>query len=82
MKTWHEKYPTRFGIIFLLLYGVLDVADARWFIPKTIREAKECELSVSCQSWIKIKEAGNDDIQRYRFRIPNRGLKSYKQLFD
>ena len=33
LKYWHEKYPTRFGVIFLLLYGMLDVADARWFIP-------------------------------------------------
>jgi hypothetical protein len=76
VKQWHEKYPTRFGVIFLLLYGALDVADARWFIPKKIREAKECELSVSCQNWIKTKEADNDHLPRFGFGIVDRGLKS------
>lgn len=53
MKHWHDNYPTRFGVIFLLLYGLLDVADARWFIPMLAREAKQCELKGTC-NWIQI----------------------------
>ncbi len=77
MKQWHENYPTRFGIIFLLLYGAIDVADARWFIPKKIREAKECELSVSCQNWIITKEADNDNLQRHGYRVTYRRPETY-----
>lgn len=53
MKYLHEKYPTRFGIVFLLVYGALDVADARWFIPKRYKTCIE-----NCDSWIIIKEDG------------------------
>lgn len=52
MKYWHEKYPFRFGLVFMLVWGALDVLDARWFYPKKIREAKQCELDLKCSNWI------------------------------
>lgn len=55
MKYWHDKYPTRFGIIFLLVYGILDVADARWFIPKRYKNDQT--------EWVILKEPAHDDIQ-------------------
>lgn len=52
MKYWHEKYPFRFGLIFMIVYGCLDVADARWFIPKRY-------INIDTQSWINIKGSKN-----------------------
>lgn len=34
LKNLFEKYPIRFSIIFAIIYIIIDVADARWFIPK------------------------------------------------
>ena len=56
MKYWHETYPTRFGVIFFLVYGLIDVVDARVFIPRKVKEPRVCEMSVSCENWLIIKE--------------------------
>jgi hypothetical protein len=55
MKHWHEKYPFRFGVIFMIVYGVLDVADARWFIPRLAKD--RCE---GCQWIIMEKNDGKE----------------------
>lgn len=52
MKHWHEKYPFRFGLIFIIVYGLLDVMDARWFIPRTYK-------NTDTQEWINIKGSKN-----------------------
>lgn len=55
MKHLYETHPFLTGLVFGLLYICIDVADARWFIPKTVREAKQCQLSDVCREWIHIR---------------------------
>lgn len=64
MKHWHEKYPFRFGVIFMLVYGVLDVADARWFIPKLARSTTKCEDNGTCNWIITFDRKKNDEHNR------------------
>jgi hypothetical protein len=54
MKYLHEKYPFTFGVIFFIIYFALDFIDARFFIPRKIAEARQCELDDKCRTWINI----------------------------
>ncbi len=54
MKYLHEKYPFTFGVIFFIIYFALDYVDAKYFLPRKIAEAKQCELDDKCREWIKV----------------------------
>ena len=56
MKKWHEEKPFTFGIVFLISFIILDVSDARWFIPR-MRPVCNGEITDqqarACSGWIK-----------------------------
>lgn len=63
MKYWHEKYPFTFGIIFMIVWGALDVVDARWFIPRRYNNDPT--------PWVIDKDKKDVNIQGHGPRIPN-----------
>ena len=56
MRKWHEEKPFTFGIVFLISFIFLDVADAKWFIPR-MRPICNGEITDqqarACSGWIK-----------------------------
>jgi hypothetical protein len=80
MKKWYEEKPFTFGIVFLISYVMLDVADARWFIPR-MRPVCNGEITDqqarACSGWIKkINNKEQNDV-----RVTKRGLgKLYRNL--
>ena len=78
MKKWHEEKPFTFGIVFLISFIFLDVADARWFIPR-MRPVCNGEITDqqarACSGWIKKinnKEQSDVRITERRPRSSNR----------
>ena len=78
MRKWHEEKPFTFGIVFLISFIFLDVADARWFIPR-MRPVCNGEItdqqSRACSGWIKKinkKEQSDVRITERRPRGSNR----------
>lgn len=59
MQYLYEKYPVKMGLFFIILYTLVDVADARWFIPR-MRDKCTGELTEkqedTCFHWIIVKK--------------------------
>lgn len=76
MKKWYEKDPVKHGLILLTLFGVLDVADARWFIPH-IRPVCNGEItdqqSRICSGWIKTISKERSDVRVTKRRFGGSG---------
>ena len=81
MKKLYKKNSQVFGAVFLLLYLGLDVADARWFIPR-MRPVCNGEITdqqaKSCSGWIrKINNKEQTDVRTTERRL--RGSNRYTE---
>ena len=75
MKEWFLKDEFKHGFILMFLFIVLDVSDARWFIPR-MRPVCNGEITDQqariCSGWIrKINNKEQKNV-----RITNRGFGS------
>ena len=67
LQKWHDSDPMTFGIIFIFLYGALDIIDSRWFIPR-MRPVCNGEITDqqarACSGWIrKINNKEQTDVR-------------------